>query len=136
MAKILIKLTDSSGSFYITSQNISVNGKKVVEVEDDEIVKFALLNKGIVELSKDEAKEWRAEQAELNKEKGKTESTTDVVEFTKENAVELIEKAIASEKMTEKDGVYSIGKKKFDTKDLLIEELLGNEKFRSSLSEK
>ena len=139
MSKILIKLKDTSGSFYITSQNISVNGSKVVEVETDEIVNAALLNKGIVELSKDEAKEWRAAQAELEKSSDKTEDkkndATAPVEFTKDNAVELFKKAVEMEKITEKDGLFSFGKKKFDSQDLLVEELVSNEKFRTSVTE-
>lgn len=132
--KIVIKLKDPSGSFYIASQGVSVNRKQIVEVEKDSVVEHALRHGGIVEATKDEWQEFKKKQ--------EAESTTSAPapaapakeeKFEKADAEKLLEDAKAKEVVTVKDEVVHFSKKKLGSVEEAVEELLEDEKLRESV---
>lgn len=54
MESIYVKLKDTSGTFFVASQGISINRNAVAKVEKDQFVSSALLGGAIVETTKTE----------------------------------------------------------------------------------
>ena len=133
--KIVIKLKDPSGSFYIPSQGVSVNRSQIVEVEKDSVVEHALRHGGVIEASKDE---WEAFKKKQEAEKTSSSSAPAAAakseeKFEKADAEKLLEDAKAKEVVTVKEEVVHFGKKKLGSEAEAVEELLEDEKLRESV---
>lgn len=137
MSKIVIKLKDPSGSFYIASQGVSVNRNNVVEVEKDSVVALALLHGGVVEVSKGEFKDFTEKKAAaIEAAKGAAPAAKEETPaaFEKADAEKLVEQALDKGVLTLKEGVISQGKKELGTQEELTTELVEDEKLRAALT--
>lgn len=149
MEKIYVKLKDTSGSYFIFSQGISVNRNQIVEVEKDETVAAALLNGVLVESTKSENDKFSKERndyfAKQEKEDkklatAKKKSDTDedgeakiTDEFNEDKAKELLKSAIEKSKVKLDKDIYSFGKLNLGTEKEAIELLLNDEKVRGDI---
>lgn len=149
MEKIYVKLKDTSGSYFIFSQGISVNRNQIVEVEKDETVTAALLNGVLVESTKSENDKFSKERndyfAKQEKEDkklatAKKKSDTDedgeaeiTDEFNEDKAKELLKSAIEKSKVKLDKDIYSFGKLNLGTEKEAIELLLNDEKVRGDI---
>lgn len=139
MAKIFVKLKDSSGSFFVHSQGISINRSRIVEVEKDEIVAKAILHGGLVEVPKDQAEKVIEKREEaLGSIKKEEKSPIDLEEevptgFTKDDAKALFDKAVEAKKATNDGANFAIGNKTFESLDAALTALVDDEKLRKKL---
>lgn len=98
MATIYVKMRDKNNSHWIPTQNVSLSGSKVIEVEKDEFVSKSLRQNVIVEATEKEFEEFS---------KGVEPTKDEVTETKRENFSELFNKALEKDiiKKTE-DGYF------------------------------
>lgn len=142
MSKIFIRLADTSGTFYIPTQGISVNRTQIKEVEHDTFVANAILNKGVIELTDKEVEQYKksiepaidpaakAAEAEAEAlaaaEKAEKAKAAEAEAKAKkvEAATALYNKGVEVGKVTVlADGKVTIGKASFDNAEKAIEEI-------------
>lgn len=154
--KIFIRLSDTSGTFFIPTQSISVNRTQIKEVVNDEFVANAILNKGVVELTAKEVEAYKATLEASNPvvvsmPNAHSGAVDDVEKAEKEaalkaekeaalkleaakNVEEVYLKGVETGKIAVlKDDTIKIGKITFENKEQAIAKLLEDEKLLKAL---
>lgn len=153
MEKIYVRLKDTSGSYFIFSQGITVNRNQIVEVDKDDTVNAALLNGVLVESKKSDFEKFTKERSDYFEKQEKADKATiadkkkslkDLEDeanaggqkenlFTEEDAKKLLESAVEKGKVVLDKDVYKFGKTNIGTQEEAINLLLTDEKTRGDI---
>jgi len=153
MEKIYVRLKDTSGSYFIFSQGITVNRNQIVEVDKDDTVNAALLNGVLVESKKSDFEKFTKERSDYFEKQEKADKATIAdkkkslkdlddeanaggekdTAFTEEVAKKLLDSAVEKGKVIFDKDVYKFGKVTLGSQEEAINALLTDEKTRSDI---
>ena len=142
MAKTYVRLKDTTGSFYVVSQHVSINRTQIVEVESDSIIAEAINQKALVEVSKDDFDAYTSErQAKIDELAAANATPAPAASaaaaptvFVDADAQKLLDDATAKGSIVKNaNGTVTFGKITFDDADEFKLEVIDNEKLRAEV---